>query len=80
MYSNNTGKERRDKVNQEIKVDFYAHLAKGDIFSMLKFNDILLSIDNFKASIRVKPSYVTSIEPAHALLVNLCSTGIRGPQ
>ena len=48
------------------------HLSKGDIFSMLKFDNILLPIDDFEAPIRMESPNVTSIKPAHAFLINLC--------
>nr|GMC70664.1 hypothetical protein Iba_chr03aCG17960 [Ipomoea batatas] len=38
---------------------------------MLKFYNILLSINNFKASIRMKHSNITSVKPSHTPFINL---------
>jgi len=60
---------RNTITNFQIKI--YKHLSKRDILSMLKFDDILLPVNNFKASIRVKLPNVASIEPTHAPFINL---------
>lgn len=60
-------------------MELWRHLSKGDILSMLKFDNILLPINNFKTSIGVNLSNVTSIKPAHTPFINLQHvTGLDG--
>ena len=49
------------------------YLPQRNIFSMLKFNYILFAVNNFKATISMKLSYVTGVEPPHSLRIDLCN-------
>lgn len=41
---------------------------------MLQFNNVLFTINDFKATIWMKPPYVTSVEPSHSSFINLDSS------
>ena len=47
------------------------HLPERDVLAVLKLNDILPPIDDFKASIRMELSDIPGVKPAHAFLINL---------
>lgn len=56
------------------------YLSEGYILSMLKFYNILLSIDDFEATVRVKLPDIAGVEPPHSPLIHLkeCSADFQG--
>lgn len=48
-----------------------SHLSQGNIFSVLKFNNVLFTVNYLKATVCMKLPYVTRVEPTHSSLVNL---------
>lgn len=52
------------------------YLPQRNIFSMLKFDYILFTVNNFKTTISMKLPYVTSVEPPHSPLIDLCNKEI----
>jgi len=45
-----------------------AYLSKRDVFSELKFNQILLSVHNFNGTIGIDLSDVSGVEPSDTIL------------
>ncbi|KAL3840000.1 hypothetical protein ACJIZ3_024591 [Penstemon smallii] len=58
---------------------FAACMKQRYIFSMLKFNNILFTIYYLKATIGMKLTDITSVEPSHSSLIHLLYKRVNTP-